>query len=421
MKKNFTLPLFFLLVTLTSQGQDAASVRSKCQSSLQTISDKISDLNREYEHIKEDLKAGLFCSKCGESKTELDKKEGFYQHLQNVKGQPVPADQQRMNAAHQKYLAAYNSLKSQYDSKQKACDDQYNDAVKQQQEKAEQDRLDAQQKQNELMQEAQANAEKQRLEQQQKLQELNDQLARQREENRQKILQDVEKNKQDAEEMFRSDADRMTQSIRSIALPQNNIGFESNNVFGGIEPSGLSGNNNIEDFDFDNSGLGNMYLDQYGSQVKDVTTDYIISESHLPEFLQNGYDKISSLFTTWGVGQEVTSGTIGSETVEATFSHTPNAVVREIQKYSGNIAVRQSEKINHLTDQLLNDDFNEQAVVQTMREMQPFYVDMQPARPTRPFGMKDAVVVVGGGLFLATVGAPVWIGIGAAAWYGFTR
>jgi hypothetical protein len=39
----------------------------------------------------------------------------------------------------------------------------------------------------------------------------------------------------------------------------------------------------------------------------------------------------------------------------------------------------------------------------------------------KPFNAKDVAVIVGGGIVLSAMAVPLWIGVSAAAWYGFTR
>ncbi len=123
MKYLITIFLVTAAFPIITYAQDPNNIKSACQQELDKINENIKTLNDEYEHIKEDLKAGLYCSKCGLSKTELDKTEGFYAHLGRVQGQAVPATAQQIEDAHQRYFDKYNSLKNDFDSKRKDCDE----------------------------------------------------------------------------------------------------------------------------------------------------------------------------------------------------------------------------------------------------------------------------------------------------------
>ncbi len=408
------LSLFLVWNPVSLCAQDPNDVRSKCQNELAGIDNKMRDLNAEYEKIKSDLRAGLFCSRCGNSKTELDKTEGFYKHLNNVKGEAIPANQKQTTDAHNRYLSKFNSLKSQYDAKQKSCNDSYNNAVHQQSRKAEQERQDAMQKQNERIKEDQEKAERQRLAEEQRLQEL----QQQQETNRQRILAESEKIKQDAVQMFNDAADRIRNGISSIEMPTEKIGFQ-----GKTEPSDRRGNKpgskNVDDFDFDNSELSNNYFEQFSSQVEDVGWDEIVSNSSLPDVVKSGYDAYSRITNYLGAGIATLNGKITEESVNTYFSKTPNAVIREIQNYSGGVAVKNGNTLMELTEKIFDDDFSEKDIDKAINSMNPFNFSPTVTKSNNPWTMKDVVVVVGGGAVLSTIGAPIWLGIGAAAWYGF--
>lgn len=423
--KLFLLTLLSFLLSAKPTGllaQDPGSINSKCQQALSAIDTKMRALNAEYENIKEDLKAGLFCSLCGNSKTELDKTEGFYKHLKNVKGEAVAADQKQMNAAHDRYQSKFNSLKSQYESKQKSCNEDYNRAVTQQYQKAEQDKQDAMQKQQDRIREAQAAANRQKLAEEQRLQQVQQQLRQQQEENRQRIVAESEKNKQDAVQMFGDAADRLTNSIRSINLPSERIGFEGkagNAIRQYQEDRSKPLPHSVDDYDFDNSTLINNYLEQYSTQVESIGKKEIISSSQLPDIVKKGYDAVKKYANYGKAAMAALDGTITKETVDSYFSSTPNAVIKEIQKYSGAVAVKNANSITDLTERMFEDDFSEKDIYRAVNSMNPLH--LLPTAKNKPLTMKDAIVVIGGGALLSTVGAPVWLGIGAAAWYGFNR
>jgi len=118
------LPLsaaLFLCLTTPLRAQNADCPEAK------KLSDEIDKLNAEYEKIKADLRAGLYCSKCKLSKTELERSgyETFEQHLADVKGQAIPASQEQHDKAYEKYLSKFNSLKSRWESAVKSCEEKY--------------------------------------------------------------------------------------------------------------------------------------------------------------------------------------------------------------------------------------------------------------------------------------------------------
>jgi len=109
------------------------------------ISDEIKKHNAKYEKIKSDLLAGLYCSQCGNSKTEIESGgyETFEQHLVNVKGQALPASQKQMDDAHKKYSAEYDRLKSSWESANKNCEEKYRQEQEQKRREDERKRKEA--------------------------------------------------------------------------------------------------------------------------------------------------------------------------------------------------------------------------------------------------------------------------------------
>ncbi len=216
-----------LIITLQlshpGMAQNSSDVQSKCRQELDAMDNKMRECNTEYEQIKEDMRNGLYCNKCGQSKTELDKTEGFYKHLQNVKGEAVPANAQQMQAAHQRYLSKFNSLKSSYESKQKSCGESYKSAVK-----AENDRANEEvRRRNEQLGQQQRDAQRHQQEQQRQAQqqaeeaarqraELQQRLAAQQEQARAELLAQSEQYKQDLTDQFQQRGAAMQQGIQSV-------------------------------------------------------------------------------------------------------------------------------------------------------------------------------------------------------------
>jgi hypothetical protein len=399
--RNTIWLIVFLLTVEPSFCQDPNIIRSKCSDELNDINNKIVDLNNEYEKIKSDLRNGLYCSKCGKSKTELDKSYpgGFYAHLGDVKGEAKPATQEQMQTAQQDYMSKYNSLKEQYDSKQKSCNERYNNAVNEQ-------NRQAQEKQQELQDQLKQQQEQQRQE-----------LERQQEENRQKILQESEKTKQDAIKMFNDNSNRIKGEISSINMPSNTISFQNNNS--------LNNTNGAKDRavnvdDLGDAGLNN-YVDGLSHEVEEFGEDQIIAESSLPESLKEGYERAQEFFTYLAGGKDALNGEITENTVHTVFSTTENPVIRTIQNYSGGVAVKNANSINELAERVGNGEVTEEDITSTVANMNPLHTSSTFVKEEKPWSMKDTVVVVGGGIVLSAIGAPLWLGIGAAAWYGFKR
>jgi len=381
--------------------QDPNSIRSKCFEELSEINNKITDLNNEYEKIKSDLKNGLYCSKCDKSKTELDKSYpgGFYAHLGDVKGVAKPATQEQMQNAHQNYLSKFNSLKQQYDSKQKSCTDNYNNALIQKNNEAQQKQQDF------LNQQRQQEAELQR------------EFQQQQEVYRQKIIEESEKNKQDAIKMFNDNSNKIKSEISSIYMPSSTISFQNNNS---LSTQNDARNKTVNVDDLGDGDLNN-YLDVLSHRVEEYGIGQIVSESSLTESLHKGYEWAETFFAHAAASKDLLNGEVTENTVNAVFSHTENSVIQSIQNYSGSVAVRQANSIDGLTERIGNADVTEEDINSTIASMNPFHFPPTSVKEDKPWSMKDTAAVVGGGIILSTIGAPLWLGIGAAAWYGFKR
>ena len=116
-------------------------------------------------------------------------------------------------------------------------------------------------------------------------------------------------------------------------------------------------------------------------------------------------------------------GEITENVVNAYFSaneHT-GPVITTIQKYSGGVAVKYANSISDLSNRLVEENISEEDFNKAVESMNPLHFSPTFVKEQKPFNYKDAAVVVGGGIVLTAIGAPIWLGIGAAAWYGFNR
>lgn len=274
--KQATIVILFMLIACCCGAQDPNQIRNKCQQDLNDIANKVSSLNNDYENIKSDLRQGLFCSLCSQSKTELDKtySGGFYKHVQDVKGQVKSATSAQLQQAHQRYEQKYNSLKSQYESKQKSCNDNYQAAVaannrrqaeeqKQQEQKRQSDAAAQQQKQQDAYAKAQQEkaAELQR-QQDLILQQKQEELARQQE-FRQNLLAASEQLKDQAMQLIAENTDRLLNEIKGIEMPLERIGFAGNGNSGGSNNADQlkRQSSSVDDFSTENSDFNQAASD----------------------------------------------------------------------------------------------------------------------------------------------------------------
>lgn len=83
---------------------------------LQKLKDELAALYKERDDKILDLKAGFFCSECKRSKTELEKQGiNFQKHLGDVKGTPIPASTEQLEAVREEYKTkiAYKKVQIQ--------------------------------------------------------------------------------------------------------------------------------------------------------------------------------------------------------------------------------------------------------------------------------------------------------------------
>jgi hypothetical protein len=96
---------------------------SECKARVNELESKYRQVNKDYELEVEDLKKGLFCSKCRGSKTSFEKRgEDFYEHVKDVQGQVIPATQEDFNNLSKKATQQRASLAEQRSNTQKQCE-----------------------------------------------------------------------------------------------------------------------------------------------------------------------------------------------------------------------------------------------------------------------------------------------------------
>jgi len=415
---------------------------STCQSELSALQSKRAAIDAEYDLIVDELRSGLFCSQCNRSKSEIEKGgQSFSQHLKDVKGNVVQAPQKAYDQAHKNYLQKFNQWQESVKSKQKSCEGMQQDAVndynrKQQQaaqenknkqqlaqqqynQAQEQNRLVQQQAQEKVQQQLQQQIQQQQaaadaalLQQQQNFSQMvNNYAATQNQENQQR--------QQDLDKIAKHGAD-LGNSIQGNTPDITKIAGQNWNdkpVFGDV-PS-------YEDIMKANAVVnqvnGNNYFDQYSSLVQEVGINTIITESNLPETFQNGYEQVTKYMGYGNAARDIMDGKITEDVVSTYFSQTQNSVIQTIQNHTGSIAVKNANTVTELVDRMGQDDYSEQDVNNAINAMNPLHFSPTFVKSEKPWSVRDTLVVVGGGILLSAVAAPIWIGIGAAAWYGFNR
>lgn len=84
-------------------------------------------LGIEYKKKTDELKAGLYCSECRRSKSEIEKAstETFYAHIKRVKGKPQPAPPDVMLKASEEYNREWKISYKKTDDIEKSMDKMY--------------------------------------------------------------------------------------------------------------------------------------------------------------------------------------------------------------------------------------------------------------------------------------------------------
>lgn len=160
--------------SLSQTSQQYSGKTTSCQQELSTLNGKRAGIDAEYEKIVDELRSGLFCSRCNRSKSQIEKGgENFAQHIRDVKGTVVQAPQQAYDQAHREYLQKINRWQEEVKSKTKDCENlqqQAQDAYNREQQQIAQNNARAQQDAQQRYQQQQAKLEANRQQQQQALQ-----------------------------------------------------------------------------------------------------------------------------------------------------------------------------------------------------------------------------------------------------------
>jgi hypothetical protein len=119
-----------------AQSGDTQSQLNECQGDLWNA--KV-----EKEQVLDDLRSGLFCSKCNRSRTELDRTGGFSRHLGEVQGEAVPAPPNVVTQRTQDLNRKIETIASRCQNLADRIDDERQAALRQQQAEAERQRAAA--------------------------------------------------------------------------------------------------------------------------------------------------------------------------------------------------------------------------------------------------------------------------------------
>jgi len=91
-----------------------ANMRQQFTSNLSKIDQEIQDKQNKRDLVLNEMRRGAYCSQCKRSKTEIEATgESFYQHLQRVHGQEIPAPYEDIVAKQREYDDAISQLNSQ--------------------------------------------------------------------------------------------------------------------------------------------------------------------------------------------------------------------------------------------------------------------------------------------------------------------
>ncbi|MDN3548948.1 hypothetical protein [Mucilaginibacter aquaedulcis] len=433
---SYSISLVLLISSTISYGYgQTATINNKstsCQQELRNLSDKKSAIDAEYAQVIEELKKGLFCSLCNRSKSQIEKGGvDFYQHIKDVKGQVVEAPPAAYQQAQKDYSSKTASLEQQIENKSKDCS--AIQTMEQQSLKTEQQRQ---------MEKSQQQVQQQNQHQQELMRQQTDQIKQQLAANakeeqarddanrilqQQKFSQSVSSyvnSQSDEIEQRRQSADEIGQqgSAISQSIIGNTVSMEKINPANVANQSIFSDGGTYEEA-ASRELLGNNLTEIYSGTVKDELADAILDGSNLSETFKKGYNAASSFFDNISSVGDLADGRITETTVNSYFSlnSATNPIIQRIQKSAGGLAIKQADSIVGLTDRIGEDDFSSADIQKTLDEMSPSHFLKTNFRKNEPINIRDVAVVVGGGVVLSTLAVPVWIGISAAAWYGFNR
>jgi len=93
------------LDSLTEEVRKNVEWLAKSQKRLAELSGEVAGLKQAKAQALDELRRGLWCSKCGRSKSQIEReaREDFYAHLRRVNGQVVQAPQEKIEATAREY------------------------------------------------------------------------------------------------------------------------------------------------------------------------------------------------------------------------------------------------------------------------------------------------------------------------------
>lgn len=246
----------------------------ECELQVGNLESAIEMAEADYKEALDELRAGLFCSDCKRTKSAIEREEktSFEKHI--AEGGPnrkiIQAPQSAYDLAKSKYknkVDGYNSrLKSQKDQCAR-LDQRFKDEAKRKKEKEEQDKINAQNKQNQDIANKQAEAKKNADDARKKQEALDAENARRLWERQQELeqqrlenIQNLKSNIAGGMASFNSDArDNANQKVQKLArdkdwIEQNNVG--TNNQLQQQQYAKQRAQNQINDLQRQS---GNMY------------------------------------------------------------------------------------------------------------------------------------------------------------------
>ena len=207
--------------SLSQTSQQYSGKTTSCQQELSTLNGKRGGINAEYEKIVDELRSGLFCSRCNRSKSQVEKGgENFAQHIRDVKGTVVQAPQQAYDQAHREYLQKVDRWQEDVKSKTKDCDNlqqQAQDAYNREQQQIVHNNAHAQQEAQQRYQQQQAKLEADRQQQQQALQQMLQQQQAKQEADRLRQQQELSKTVTDYAAQQGVENQQRQQNLQNIA------------------------------------------------------------------------------------------------------------------------------------------------------------------------------------------------------------
>jgi len=461
--------------------QRAQNAYNDCMKRESEASNRVSQLNADYEKIKQDLRSGLFCSKCKRSKTEIEKTGvEFYHHVRDLaKGVVESASQELCDEKYRDYLNSFNQLNAESLRISKECNDKRADIGKARDEeyKRKQEALNEQnekrrQENDRRNKEIAAENKRKRELAEQHTKDLIAQMQQNNADNSQKVndaikdLQDqlnqllAQKDEpEDAGEKGAGKESPNNPGVSEISFPSHSDTEPAKNTDNNTPPAfdpnapvmsndnlNTVLNNNMQKLDHfeevgdpeddkaaavatkkedsgnggdPNSGDGLVQL--YSKEVKSMAEEQLIPENSITAPINEELGIVDKWTNFAKVADDLTQGKITPDVVKTYFSSTQDGTIRKIQEITGTAAANSAAKANEIADKALSGNYTPEEFDKDVNDLNPIHFNPIPVQDAKPLSAKDIFVVGVGGTILALAGAPIWIGIGAAAWYGFNR